>query len=82
MAYMNQEKKARIAAALKTVIPPTWKWSLGVRNHSTITLTIASAPVDLCGEALRVYNDSYRASATARRPRQTRRSISTRTIRT
>ena len=61
MAYMNQEKKARIAATLKTVIPPTWKWSLGVRNHSTIVLTIASAPVDLCAESLRVYNDSYRA---------------------
>lgn len=47
MAYMSQEKKARIAAALKKAIPDGWKWSLAVRNHSTICLTISGAPVDL-----------------------------------
>lgn len=46
MAYMNQEKK-NIAAALKTVMPKDWKYSLSVSNHSTIVLTIKSAPVDL-----------------------------------
>lgn len=47
MAYMSQEKKARIAAALKKAIPADWKWSLAVRHHSTICLTISGAPVDL-----------------------------------
>ena len=46
-AYMNQERKAIIAAELKKVIPKGWKWSLGVRHHSTIVLTIAAAPIDL-----------------------------------
>ena len=49
MAYMSQEKKAKIAAELKTIIPKSWKWSLSVRHHSTLVLTIASAPVDLMG---------------------------------
>lgn len=47
MAYMSQEQKAKIAAALKKVVPAGWKYSLGVRHHSTIVMTIASAPVDL-----------------------------------
>lgn len=47
MAYMNQERKAKINAALKKAIPASWKWSLAVRNHMTIVLTIASAPADL-----------------------------------
>lgn len=47
MAYMNQEKKRKIAEELKRVMPKDWKYSLGVNNHSTITLTIQSAPVDL-----------------------------------
>lgn len=54
MAYMNQGKKAKIAAALKAVMPKSWKYSLGVHNHSTIVLTIASAPVDLIAEAQKV----------------------------
>jgi hypothetical protein len=47
MAYVSQEKKAKIAAALKPVVPAGWKYSLAVDNHSTIVMTIASAPVDL-----------------------------------
>jgi hypothetical protein len=50
MAYMPQEKKQHINAALKKVMPKDWKWSLSVRHHSTIVLTIAAAPVDLCQE--------------------------------
>lgn len=49
MAYMNQEKKAKIAAQLKTIMPKDWKWSLSVENHSTIVLTIQSAPFNLVG---------------------------------
>lgn len=47
MAYMDQEMKAQIAAELKKVMPKGWKYSLGVDDHSTIVLNIASAPVDL-----------------------------------
>lgn len=47
MAFMSQERKAGIQAELKSVIPSSWKWSLAVRHHSTIVLTIRSAPVDL-----------------------------------
>src|SRR5476651_872128 len=50
MAYMDQKKKAAIAAELKKVMPKDWKYSLGVRHHSTITLTISEAPVDLLSE--------------------------------
>ena len=50
MAYMNQEKKTQINALLKQAIPIDWKWSLAVRNYSTIILTISSAPVDLVAE--------------------------------
>jgi hypothetical protein len=47
MAFMSQEKKAQIAAVLKTVIPKGWKYSVGVDNHTTIILNIWAAPVDL-----------------------------------
>lgn len=54
MAYMNQEKKAKIKAALQKVMPKDWKWSLSVDHYSTIVLTIKSAPVDLIDEVLYV----------------------------
>jgi len=54
MAYMNQEKKAKIALKLKEVMPQGWKYSLSVRNHSAIICTITQAPVDLIGEYNRV----------------------------
>ena len=56
MAYMTQEHKAEIAAKLKAIIPAGWKYSLGVRHHSTLVLTIQSAPVDLIAEYERIIN--------------------------
>ncbi len=47
MAYMNQSKKAKIAAALKNVVPKGWKYSLAVKHHSGIAMTIRAADVDL-----------------------------------
>ena len=41
MAWMNQEKKKAIAAELKKVVPADWKWTLGVRHHSTIVMTVS-----------------------------------------
>jgi hypothetical protein len=52
MAWMSQEKKAEIARELKKVMPRDWKYSLSVRHHSTIVLTIQAAPVDL----MAIYN--------------------------
>ncbi len=52
MAWMNQEKKAKIAVELKKVMPSGWRYSLRVHHHSSIILTIASAPVDLYSECL------------------------------
>lgn len=49
MAFISQEEKKAIAAELKKVIPQTWKYSLSVQDNSTLTLTIASAPLDLAG---------------------------------
>lgn len=50
MAYMNQERKAKLAANLKKVMPKGWKYSLSVRSGMTICLTISQAPVDLIEE--------------------------------
>lgn len=57
MAYVDQTKKAKIAATLKTIMPKGWKYSLAVRNSSTIVLTVAQAPVDLLAELTKVRND-------------------------
>lgn len=47
MAYMNQEKKAQIASALKPILAKyNIKGTLSVRNHSTIVLTIKSGAID------------------------------------
>lgn len=56
MAYVSQELKAKIATALKPLIPAGWKTTLSVHNHSTIVLTVWSAPVDLLAEIQRKQN--------------------------
>ena len=61
MAYMNQERKAKLAANLKKVVPQGWKYSVSVQNHSTIVMTIASAPVDLIAEYVENVNQGHRA---------------------
>lgn len=50
MAYVSTEKKAKIAAALKAVVPADWKYTLAVRHHSTIVMTIRKAPINLLTE--------------------------------
>lgn len=49
MAYMSQEKKAKIAAELKAIVPKSWKYTLSVHHHSTICFNLASSPVDFLG---------------------------------
>jgi hypothetical protein len=47
MAYMNQERKARIVAAVKPVMQKYGlKGTFSVRSHSTICLNITSGPID------------------------------------
>ena len=47
MAYMNQEKKAKIAANLKPILAKYgMKGTLRVHHHSTIVLTLQSGPID------------------------------------
>jgi len=50
MAYMDQERKATIAANLKPVFKKYGvKASLAVRHHSTIVVNIKSGPIDFIG---------------------------------
>ena len=47
MAYMNQERKAKIATVLKPILKKYGvKGSLSVRNHSSIVLTLKSGSID------------------------------------
>ena len=47
MAYMNQEKKAVIAAKLKPILKKyKVKGTLSVRNHSSIVLNVKAGEVD------------------------------------
>jgi hypothetical protein len=55
MAYMNQEKKKEIAKLLKEKLKGRdIKYTLGVDNHSTITMNINSGSVDF----IKNYNES------------------------
>jgi hypothetical protein len=51
MAYMNQEKKAKIFAEMKKLLDKSlgWKFTMAVRNHSTLVLNIARGPADFLG---------------------------------
>jgi hypothetical protein len=47
MAYMNQERKAKIAPEIKSILKKYGvKGSLAVRNHSTLVLNIKSGKID------------------------------------
>jgi hypothetical protein len=55
MAYMNQEKKARIATKIKPLLKRYGlKGSLAVRNHSTIVLNLKSGKIDFGGDRIQV----------------------------
>ena len=48
---MNQERKAKIANALKPILAKYgMKGSLKVRNHHAITLTLRQGPIDFIGD--------------------------------
>jgi hypothetical protein len=64
MAYMSQEKKAKIAPMVKAICTKYGvKASLSIRNHSTLCLTIKQGPIDFIGNSNRVCgNDHYQVS--------------------
>lgn len=50
MAYMDQERKAQLAPAIKAVLKKYgMKGSIGVRNHSTLVCNVTSGPLDVIG---------------------------------
>ena len=58
MAYMNQERKARISSALKPILAKYGvKGSLSVRNHSTIVLTLKSGQIDFIENFIKTDSD-------------------------
>jgi len=60
MAYMNQERKAKIAQALKPVLAKyKVKGTLRVRNHTAITLTLKSGPIDFIANSNRVCGSNH-----------------------
>lgn len=66
MAYMNQEKKATIAAQVKPILKKYGiKGSLAVRNHSTIVVNIKSGTLDFIGN----YNTTQQNKAYGETPR-------------
>lgn len=51
MAYMSQENKKALAPAIKAILKKHGlKGSLGVRNHSTLTLKITSGSLDFSAD--------------------------------
>ena len=64
MAYMNQERKAQLAPAIKAICKKHGvKASLAVHNYSTLVLNIKSGKIDFGGDRIQVnhywYKDHY-----------------------
>lgn len=54
MAYMNKEKKAKIAPAVKAICAKYGvKGTLKVHNHSTLILTLRSGKIDFWGTMMK-----------------------------
>lgn len=55
MAYMNQEKKAKLSPAIKAVFKKyNVKGSIGVDNHSTLVINIQSSSIDFGDDYIQV----------------------------
>jgi hypothetical protein len=60
MAYVNQEMKSKIAAAVKPILAKYGvKGSLSVRHHMAIVLTLKSGKIDFIGNSNRVCGNSH-----------------------
>ena len=61
MAYMSQEKKAKIAPVVKAILAKYGvKGSLSVNNHSTLVLTLSEGKLDFIGNANEIIAPSDR----------------------
>lgn len=61
MAYMNQDKKRVIKAAIDKIAKPYGiKYSLRVNSHMSITCTITAAPIDFIGNFKAVTGDKFK----------------------
>lgn len=59
MAHMNQEKKAKIASAIKPILKKYGvKGSLSVKNHMTVVLTLKSGVIDFIANSNRVCSNN------------------------
>jgi hypothetical protein len=60
MAYMSQEKKAKIAPQVKAVLAKyKVKGSLAVRNHSSLVLNLKSGSIDLIENYIETDNKTF-----------------------
>jgi len=60
MAYMSQEKKAKIAPQVKAVLAKyKVKGSLAVRNHMTLVLNLKSGSIDFIANSNKVCDNDY-----------------------
>jgi hypothetical protein len=60
MAYMNQERKAKLAPAIKAHCAKYGvKASIGVRNHSTLVVKIKSGKLDFCNDYFETCAEEY-----------------------
>ena len=60
MAYMNQERKQKIAQTLKPILAKyKVKGSLSVHNHSSIVLTLKSGAIDFIGNSNKVCGSDH-----------------------
>lgn len=56
MAYMNQERKAALAPAVKAICKKYGvKATLSVNHHSTLCLNVKESAIDFIGESGRTY---------------------------
>ena len=64
MAYMNQERKAERAPAIKAILKKyNVKGSLAVRNHMTLVLNIKSGAIDFIGNFNETVSSDFYLSA-------------------
>jgi hypothetical protein len=72
MAYMNQERKQKIAQALKPILDKyKVKGSLSVRSHMTIVLTLKSGAIDFIGNSNKVCGNDFYQVARGFKPNDT-----------
>jgi hypothetical protein len=69
MAYMNQDKKAKIATKLQPILKKYGiKGTLSVRSHSTIVLTLKSGKIDFIANSNKVCGASHYQTANGWKP--------------